>query len=476
MRELEKIAQDLFEKIRSRFDSVSIGDKNAKSCQDPEKARFFNFDYISSSGDSFGNVTISLIDENSLKVYYGKNVTDALDEAQTQEWFDFLRGLRRFAKRNLLMFDTRDIARGNLNIKDLQQQSKSDSAYAADEVKIAEGRMYGTTRSSYDRMGETRLIVRHSKEVDEEKHGSRARNIESIYVETAAGERFRLPFTNLTGARAIGQHIAQGGTMFDERADHIRDLVKEMAALGTFVRATRNRVFESDIVPEMLEAAKRRHQNVRKSLKSMRGPRGYGYYWGNYTSADSSGDGGMGESEIKDYLTRRVFDERLEEALPYVQRAYNQHVMNQETTMGNEFESWANEIVEGTWALPDSDEKLRKLEALMSKPLKVGVDAEATSALYDLVGDDVLYDILGDLSDQDPEANIWEDPDVIARFEELGIEVKQPELQPVPMPVQPAPASPAPAPASPAPANLVPTESKTNEDLEMLKWLSGIQK
>ena len=97
MRELNKIAETLFEKIRSRFENVSIGDENAKSTQDPERARFFNFEYVSKDGTNFGNVTISLIDETSLKVYFSKNISDDLGEEHQEEWYGFLRGLRKFA-------------------------------------------------------------------------------------------------------------------------------------------------------------------------------------------------------------------------------------------------------------------------------------------------------------------------------------------------------------------------------------------
>ena len=44
MREIDKIAEGLFEKIRDRFEDVSLGNDNAKATSDPEKARFFNFD------------------------------------------------------------------------------------------------------------------------------------------------------------------------------------------------------------------------------------------------------------------------------------------------------------------------------------------------------------------------------------------------------------------------------------------------
>ena len=74
MRELQNISVSLFEKIRARFDNISIGDEKANRTSNPESARFFNFDYVGSDGKNYGNITISLIDEDSLKVYYGVNI------------------------------------------------------------------------------------------------------------------------------------------------------------------------------------------------------------------------------------------------------------------------------------------------------------------------------------------------------------------------------------------------------------------
>ena len=85
MREINKIAEGLFEKIRDRFEDVSLGDDKAKACSDPEKARFFNFDYVV-DGDNHGNITMSLIDETSLKVYFSKNISKDLDKEQKKEW------------------------------------------------------------------------------------------------------------------------------------------------------------------------------------------------------------------------------------------------------------------------------------------------------------------------------------------------------------------------------------------------------
>lgn len=141
MRELNKIAEDLFNKIRSRFEHVSLGDSKAKSTIDPEKARFFNFDYVSKSGENFGNITISVIDETSLKVYFTKDIAKQLNSKQLDEWYAFLRDLRQFAKRNLLNFDTRDVTRTNLQVRDLKVVGKTDSTYSANDVAVQESIM-----------------------------------------------------------------------------------------------------------------------------------------------------------------------------------------------------------------------------------------------------------------------------------------------------------------------------------------------
>jgi hypothetical protein len=200
MREINKISEALFEKIRDRFEDVSLGDENAKATQNPEDARFFNFDYTV-DGVSHGNITISVIDETSLKIYFSKNISSELDEEEQAKWYGFLRELREFAKRNLLSFEPRDITRSTLKHRDLQQVSKSDSTYSKDEV-IGESRLHGTSRSSYEQDGNVKIIVRHSDRVDPEQRGARSRKIKALFVETTDGERFKLPYNNLKYARA----------------------------------------------------------------------------------------------------------------------------------------------------------------------------------------------------------------------------------------------------------------------------------
>ena len=91
------------------------------------------------------------------------------------------------------------------------------------------------------------------------------------------------------------------------------------------------------------------------------------------------------------------------------------------------FENWINNLSEGTWALPETPEQQEKINKLMSAELIVGPDAtNATELLYDVVGDDELFDILNDLADRsEGRANIWDDSDVQRRLAELGIQTPQ---------------------------------------------------
>ena len=75
--------------------------------------------------------------------------------------------------------------------------------------------------------------------------------------------------------------------------------------------------------------------------------------------------------------------------------------------MGNQFEDWANQVVEGSWALPDTPEETKDLDDLMANKLEVGNNGEnATGALYNIIGDDDLFDKLEDLaSAEGPESD-----------------------------------------------------------------------
>lgn len=407
MAEINKISEALFEKIRDRFDDVSLGDEKAKATQNPEDARFFNFDYIS-EGNNYGNITISLIDDTSLKIYFSTNISDDLDDIEKNKWYSFLRELREFAKRNMLSFEPRDITRSTLKHRDIHQVSKSDKAFDKSDISLGESKLYGTAKQSYEKFGPARIVIKHSKPIVGETHGARARNINAIFVENDQGERFRLPFKNMTGARAMARHISAGGNTTDEFGKHITEMVSEYTKLRPFLRNVKTRTFEDTETQSMCEAAFEYHALLHNTLNKMKGKRGYTSYKESFVSTNNTLMDDVDESDasFKDRFVRRVHDDRMDEALPIVKKA---HKMKTSSKLAAQFESWANNVAEGTWATPDSDETTQQLIDLMQQPLTVGVDAtNATGALYNILGDDELFNLLGDLANDNPEADARE--------------------------------------------------------------------
>ena len=191
------IATDLFYKIRSRFKGLKLGDAAGSITINPEEARFFDFDY--NEGDkNNGHVSISLAEANSMKVYFSNGITEGMDDPQKDNWYGFLKELRKFSKRRLLAFDTRDIAKDNLDQRDYAFLSQYSNPQADNDTivkpvgenKMNESTLYGTKKQSFQKLEDTRLIIKHSKKLADDtemKPGDRSRNIAALFVENQEG-------------------------------------------------------------------------------------------------------------------------------------------------------------------------------------------------------------------------------------------------------------------------------------------------
>ncbi|CAB4129085.1 hypothetical protein UFOVP112_183 [uncultured Caudovirales phage] len=409
-KEIESISSALFDKIRTRFSNVTLGNESAKACSDPEKARFFNFTYTGNDGAQFGNVTISLIDETSLKVYFGQNISGEMDREQRKEWYEFLRNLRLFAKRNLLTFDTRDINKSNLELQDVKQQAKTDNTFNINDIPVTESKLYGTPGRPYNSFadkGATKILIRHKDKINDEVRGSRARQIQEIFLETDRGERFLLNHTNLGGAYAMAEHLNAGGTMHDAIAEHINGLVAEMASMKHFVRSTKHRQFEDKETADMTRAAVHHYDEIKRTLRRMRGARGFRSYFENWVPEEQTQDQ-VDVNALRERFVKKIYDDRFTEALPIVYNAYKKHKAQAASKLGDELAEWADTVSEGTWSLPDTDDEARALQEILKTPLLAGIDGiDATNKLYDLIGDDELFDNIYHYSEsQGPDADV----------------------------------------------------------------------
>lgn len=386
MRELEYISLDLHDKLNARFDTINLGDEKAEDTNDPKKARFFNFDYIGQDGKNFGNVTISLVDGTNLEVIFSSNLINLLSDEEYSEWRVFLKNLRFFAKRNELKFTPRDINKSSLDVRDLEKKIVTNEPIDKSDLSISEGKLYGlgnNKRMSFGNVGSHKIIIKHKDQIDPERHGSRGRQIEHVFIETPIGERFLLDHTNLHGARAIANYMREGGNYGDEGCQLINEMVKEMASMRHFVRSMKTRTFEDSETSGMVEAAIYRYNEVKNNLKKLQGKHG------KEMLESMLGQSGIQEDELdidalKERFVKKIYDDRFNEALPYVYKAYQKH-KDSETSEAKEFASWANNVVETTWNNDSDDSDEDTLLQAVSKPLLAGIDGIDAKAILDTI-------------------------------------------------------------------------------------------
>jgi hypothetical protein len=397
-----------------------ILDSQGKAVTDPGQAELFSFDY-KTADKNYGTVVVLLGAENQLEIYFGDNLGRAMEGDDKQSWYQFLEQMKQFATRNLLTFE----------INNLNRLKYTMQGMAAIKEGLFEG-YYGTRKVSYsDQPKKTRLVIRHSRDIAEGE--ARYRAIESLFVETAEGERFRVPSRSLTHGRMLARHVAEGGTPYDAFGQHITEIVAEMHTLSRFVRAARGRGFDGEAAA-LVEAAVRHYADLKAKAKHMIGQRGYREARDSFDPAEFS-DSEVTVEAIRDMFIEQTLDHRIEEALPVLARLSEMENHMKEI---QEFEGWAEGVTEGTWAQPDTAESRKQLQDLMSRELIVGPDAtNATEQLYDILGDDELFDILEDMALLDPDANAWDDPRVQKRMAELGVPVKQPAPATQAQPQQP---------------------------------------
>ena len=511
MRSINNIAEELFDKIRSRVSSIKLGDTNGMQTTDSSQARFFEFQF-KHKDLPIGAVTLSLNEEGTLQVYFPNSIVEDADSDTADAWYGFLKELSKFSARNMLNYETHNVTKERLDKKDYQFLTQRS------QDEVMENKMYGSSQKSFLEQGTAKIIIQHNKTVDETKMGARSRNISAIYIENSDGERFKFANNYLPGARAMARHVSNEGHTRDDRGKHIVEIMTEMQNLKTFVRAIKREDYVTEEQNEIIEAATDRYYGLKDTLKTLASANGYSEYFENWSPEEVQEEGDLEDLKLK--LTREVYDERLTNSLPSVRKAMEQRrqvkeadmkdlidfansddnievfnnpadmaelknymqfmknsdmdtsrknrsilvaimkylannmtndkaanalsdielddpaqqkmafqiakkylqgkvdvkepkakkdLFGKDKTEGVTFESYEesmNMIAEGTWALPENESDAMGLARLMEKPLPLGDAGEdATAAVGAFIGDDELYDDLGEAGDKDPNAD-----------------------------------------------------------------------
>jgi len=433
------IATDLFYKIRSRFTGLKLGESTGAITINPEQARFFDFDYIEND-KTLGHVSISLAEPNSMKVYFSSGITEGLDSDQKDNWYGFLRELRKFAKRRLLAFDTRDIAKDNLDKRDyafLSQHSTPQSDNDTIIKPVGEGLMnesnlYGTKTQSFQKLMDTRLIIKHSKKLAddfEQKPGDRSRNISALFVENQDGERFKYPFIHLAGARAMQRHVANGGLPYDTIGESLIKMSEEIAQLKSFTNyCVRNDLMNSD-TNNIVERSKSQLDGLRERIAKLSKQAHYENYVTEFQAPEAMEVPDDVMEEYKEKFTVRNFKEDLTSVFPVLYR-----LMKEEETVGyddivgmtgmeettdteeekvsedpmSEFENWVNALgEESPLTMADEEQKsdmVKRLNGLLNTEFQAGVDGtNAITSLEGIIEDPKLEQ---DIKKAEPEQDV----------------------------------------------------------------------
>ena len=276
------IAKELFSQLIGQGNEVDIFDASGKKVWDAEDAR---------SMYSKNNQFLVIIDQDSakIKVKFGPST----DKETISKFIEVLKNKENgIAKKYILGVDVMPYSNKDIELKDAVVESLSSA--------------HGSVKTSYQQTEGAKLIIRHHNPVNEEIRGSRSRNIKALFIENSQGERFKYPHNHLLAARTMTQHVAEGGTPYDEIGTKIVSLSEERAQLmkvASYIKTNGLQEQAGDIG----SVVSTRLSEI-KSLLSRYNPTAL--------SADVYESSEEDLDTLKEKLTKNVFDEAIEDMLP----------------------------------------------------------------------------------------------------------------------------------------------------------------
>ncbi len=481
---LDLAAEELFDKLRSQFSNIELKNMQGDPTSEEKEARNFTFDYEKNSVP-LGSVSIDISDEDGLVVIYSNDIIEDQPTGVRKNWYNFLRELSDFAKQKTLQFSIRDITKTNLDKRDYKYLSQKNG-----EAQMTESKLWGSTKTSYQDLGETKLIIKHSQPINSELPAGRTMHIESIYIENLAGERFRYPMKHLNGARAMAEHIKHGGNPYDEIGQYIVGLSEEMSSLRKFKGYVSRTPVVSEAMGDINNKVTERIDELKKEIVNLQKNSYYESFVESFVKNESTD---IPEEIVNDWVNRltiKSFNEELKNVFPYIYKLvgseinpikemdYNDFVSleddinmsesnTKELDLASAYESLLDNIIgEGADIFSNNEEEqsaaIEKLNQLIASDFPVGTDgSNATESLADVINDEELNEVFKELADVNPNADVRSIlKDYIAiKDEENGTDVlskinfqdnqEEPAAEPTPEPVpapEPAAAAPEPAP------------------------------
>ena len=369
---------------------IATLDANGEAVPDSKHADQFKFHYRNGEFD-YGTVTVTT-DEGKVTVYFNESVVRDPERGIDTNWTKFLMKLKDWSLRNGQMgFQVR-------NLDELGNQMRKRQIQKEEE-NLLEG-YYGTKHTSYnDNNPKIKMIIKHNKALDE--NDQRFRYIDKIFLENEVGERLLVPTKKPSVGRAFARHLAEGGEYNDDRWKHIYEISEDLNKLNGFVRATKTNQFNESVM-QIVNEATEHYIKLKETLHKIQGSRGYHQYFESYKPSIMENDV---EHDYSNMFTTNRLDPRIESAFSVLSKL---NIRSNELSEANEFEDWANSIVEGR--SPELDKKIEDLLKILNNSEKVAVGADAMNIkgqLDDIFDDDSdkdqLYSELEKVAHADPD-------------------------------------------------------------------------
>jgi hypothetical protein len=313
---------------------------------------FFEFEF-QEDADTFGSVSISLADGENMKVYYNRDLVSKIDEDSRDEWYAFLKELKDFAVEHQMRFDVRDITKNNLTKQDYENLADTNKTVNTDEMSeelaritklagvekapVAEG-LAGTSKSSFENLNKTKLIIRHKGKVDETVPGARSRQIQSLYIENEEGERFKYPLTHLAGARAMQRHVSNGGRPHDEFGQHIVSTSEDIAKLNSFSRYASNKDQLNDNAGDIIEQTKLKLENLRGYMRNLSKQTHYEAAAKDFKTSEDQILDDETVNKLREKFTMKNLDSRVEDAFPIINKIMSEFEATKDQEQVNELD------------------------------------------------------------------------------------------------------------------------------------------
>jgi|TARA_B110000495_G_C23037002_1_gene619703 hypothetical protein len=249
---METVSQEIFNIIKgANYDVVLFTEGGEKTLDADAATRFYvsEHDMMISVRSESNKLELVVQLGADFDINANKTLLDSFKSAVHKQMGEYT--VKRFDK--------------NIEPKDFSHQSVTEGFSKA----------FGSVKTSYVQLENARLIVKHSKGVNEEKRGARSRNIHSLFIENADKEQTRFPYKYMAGAKAMAMHVNNGGTFDDSKGAGIMNMCKEAMEMSQFITHVRTNKLVNEGNANVVETIKSQLKQIKETIRSLQTVRGY---------------------------------------------------------------------------------------------------------------------------------------------------------------------------------------------------------